>query len=79
MLRCIEPGQVAHSFNHSTRETEAARALSSRPAWSVQEDSEQAGLCIKTLILKDARTHTHTHTHTLTHSHSLTLPDKVYQ
>jgi hypothetical protein len=29
----FEPGVVAHTFNLSTREAEAGRFLSSRPAW----------------------------------------------
>jgi hypothetical protein len=33
-LRAVtEPGVVAHAFNPSTREAEAAGFLSSRPAW----------------------------------------------
>ena len=31
-----EPGVVTHAFNPSTREAEAGRFLSSRPAWSTK-------------------------------------------
>jgi hypothetical protein len=31
-----EPGVVVHAFNPSTREAEAGRFLSSRPAWSTK-------------------------------------------
>jgi hypothetical protein len=31
-----KPGVVVHAFNSSTREAEASRFLSSRPAWSTK-------------------------------------------
>jgi hypothetical protein len=31
-----KPGVVAHAFNSSTRESEAGRFLSLRPAWSTK-------------------------------------------
>jgi hypothetical protein len=36
ILKNREPGVVAHAFNPSTREAEAGRFLSSRPAWSTE-------------------------------------------
>jgi hypothetical protein len=32
----LEPGVVAHTFNPSSREAEAGRFLSLRPAWSTE-------------------------------------------
>jgi hypothetical protein len=32
----VKPGVVVHTFNPSTREAEAGRFLSSRPAWSTK-------------------------------------------
>jgi hypothetical protein len=32
----IEPGVMVHAFNPSTREAEAGRFLSLRPAWSTK-------------------------------------------
>jgi hypothetical protein len=32
----IQPGEVAHAFNPSTREAEAGGFLSLRPAWSTK-------------------------------------------
>jgi hypothetical protein len=40
---------VAHSFNPSTREAEAGRFLSLRPAWSTECDPGQPGLHRETL------------------------------
>jgi hypothetical protein len=37
-----EPGVVVHAFNSSTREAEAGRFLSSRPAWSNKVSSRTA-------------------------------------
>jgi major histocompatibility complex class I len=34
--KTLEPGVVVHTFNPSTREAEAGRFLSSRPAWSTE-------------------------------------------
>jgi hypothetical protein len=36
-----EPGVVAHTFNPSTREAEAGRFQSSRPAWSTEFQDSQ--------------------------------------
>jgi hypothetical protein len=35
-IKLVSPGVVAHAFNPSTREAEASRFLSSRPAWSTK-------------------------------------------
>ena len=35
-IKYSQPGVVAHAFNTSTREAEAGRFLSSRPAWSTK-------------------------------------------
>jgi hypothetical protein len=43
---------VAHAFNPSTREAEAGRFLSSRPAWSTKWVPEQPGLYRETLSQK---------------------------
>jgi hypothetical protein len=37
----IRPGVVVHAFNPSTREAEAGRFLSSRPAWSIEFQDSQ--------------------------------------
>jgi hypothetical protein len=36
LKKVCEPGMVVHAFNPSTREAEAGRFLSSRPAWSIE-------------------------------------------
>jgi hypothetical protein len=43
---------VAHAFNPSTREAEAGRFLSSRPAWSTKRVPGQPGLHRETLSQK---------------------------
>jgi hypothetical protein len=43
---------VAHAFNPSTREAEAGRFLSSRPAWSTKWAPGQPGLYRETLSQK---------------------------
>jgi hypothetical protein len=48
----LEPGVVAHAFNPSTREVEAGRFLSSRPAWSTKRVPGQPGLHRETLSQK---------------------------
>jgi hypothetical protein len=40
----VELDVVTHAFNSSTREAEAGRFLSSRPAWSTEWVPEQPGL-----------------------------------
>jgi hypothetical protein len=40
LRHACQPGVVVHAFNPSTREAEAIRFLSSRPAWSTFQDSQ---------------------------------------
>jgi hypothetical protein len=47
-----QPGMVADAFNPSTREAEAGRFLSLRPAWSTQRVPGQPGLHRETLSRK---------------------------
>jgi hypothetical protein len=47
-----QPGVVAHVFNPNTREAEAGRFLSSRPAWSTKWVPGQPGLHRETLSQK---------------------------
>jgi hypothetical protein len=49
---------VAHTFNPSTRETEAGGFLSSRPAWSTKWVPGQPGLHRETLSQKNQKTTT---------------------
>jgi hypothetical protein len=48
----IKPGMVAQAFNPRTREAEAGRFLSSRPAWSTKWVPGQPGLHRETLSRK---------------------------
>jgi hypothetical protein len=52
VLKQVLPGVVAHTFNPSTRETEAGRFLSSRPSWSTKWVPGQPGLYRETLSRK---------------------------
>ena len=40
---------MAQGFNPSTQEEEAGRSLSSRPAWSIEQDPEKPGIYRETL------------------------------
>jgi hypothetical protein len=56
LVRNIQPGVVAHSFNPSTWEAEAGRFLSSRPAWSTERVPGQPGLHRETLSQENKQT-----------------------
>jgi hypothetical protein len=47
------PGVVAHVFNPSTREAEAGRFLSSRPAWNYKVSSRTAR--VRNPVLKNQK------------------------
>jgi hypothetical protein len=52
LRRQLTPGVVAHAFNPSTREAEAGRFLSSRPAWSTKVSSRTAKATQRNLVSK---------------------------
>jgi hypothetical protein len=54
-------GQVEHSFNLSTQETEEGRPLSSRPAWSTEGVPGQPGLHRETVSKNKTNKQTNKH------------------
>jgi hypothetical protein len=53
LTQYLMPGVVAHTFKPNTREAEAGRFLSSRPAWSTKCVPGQPGLHRETLSQKN--------------------------
>jgi hypothetical protein len=47
-----KPGVVVHTFNPSTREAEAGRLMSLRPAWSQSEFQDSQGYTEKPCLEK---------------------------
>jgi hypothetical protein len=73
--RSQKSGMVAHAFNPSTREAEAGRFLSSRPAWSTERVPGQPGLHRETLSQKTkAKTKTNKQTNKQKSSQKTSVP-----